>query len=125
MIRFIIVVLVVMLLWWLLRRAVPVPGLRVLKPARFEHEMMQDGRMLIDVREPHEFRQGYISGAINIPLRQLERRLGEIPFDQPLYLYCQSGIRSKRAAAILRKQGYTDISHLAGGMRVWNGPTAK
>lgn len=64
---------------------------------------------LIDVREPQEFDKGHILGARNIPLTQMKQRLIEMRPDKPVYLYCQSGSRSARAAQLLNKKGYTDI----------------
>ncbi|RSD27413.1 rhodanese-like domain-containing protein [Mesobacillus subterraneus] len=76
---------------------------------------------LIDVREPNEFAGGHILGARNIPLTQLKARLKEIRPDKPVYLYCQSGSRSGRAAQMLYKKGYKDLSHLQGGFKKWGG----
>jgi rhodanese-related sulfurtransferase len=76
---------------------------------------------LIDVREPNEFAGGHILGARNIPLTQLKARLKEIRPDKPVYLYCQSGSRSGRAAQMLYKKGYNDLYHLQGGFKKWGG----
>jgi len=76
---------------------------------------------LIDVREPNEFEAGHVIGARNIPLSQLKMRLKEIRPDKPVYLYCQSGARSGRAAQLLYKKGYKDLSHLQGGFKKWTG----
>jgi rhodanese-related sulfurtransferase len=76
---------------------------------------------LIDVREPNEFAGGHILGARNIPLTQLKARLKEIRPDKPVYLYCQSGSRSGRAAQLLYKKGYKDLNHLQGGFKKWGG----
>ncbi len=76
---------------------------------------------LIDVREPNEFANGHILGSRNIPLTQLKARLKEIRPDKPVYLYCQSGSRSGRAAQLLHKNGYKDLSHLEGGFKKWGG----
>ncbi|WP_217586688.1 rhodanese-like domain-containing protein [Lentibacillus saliphilus] len=76
---------------------------------------------LIDVREPQEFERGHILGARNIPLTQMKQRLVELRKDKPVYLYCQSGSRSARAAELLRKKGYTNINHLKGGFKKWTG----
>jgi rhodanese-related sulfurtransferase len=76
---------------------------------------------LIDVREPNEFDGGHILGARNIPLTQLKARLKEIRTDKPVYLYCQSGSRSGRAAQMLYRKGYKDLSHLEGGFKKWGG----
>jgi len=76
---------------------------------------------LIDVREPNEFEAGHILGARNIPLSQLKMRMKEIRPDKPVYLYCQSGIRSGRAAQTLYRKGYKELSHLQGGFKKWSG----
>lgn len=76
---------------------------------------------LIDVREPNEFESGHILGARNIPLSQLKLRMKEIRPDKPVYLYCQSGSRSGRAAVILHKRGYNELYHLKGGFKKWTG----
>ncbi|KGX90887.1 hypothetical protein N781_05835 [Pontibacillus halophilus JSM 076056 = DSM 19796] len=76
---------------------------------------------LIDVREPNEFKGGHILGARNIPVTQLKQRLQEVRKDQPIYLYCQNGTRSSRAAHILRKNGYQNLNQLQGGFKKWSG----
>lgn len=76
---------------------------------------------LIDVREPNEFENGHILGARNIPLSQMKMRMKELRPDKPVYLYCQSGMRSARAAQFLYRKGYKDLSHLQGGFKKWTG----
>ncbi|MGG3955157.1 rhodanese-like domain-containing protein [Bhargavaea massiliensis] len=80
---------------------------------------------LIDVREPDEYAAGHILGARNIPLTQLRFRMKELRKDQPIYLYCQNGIRSGRAAQILYRKGYRDLYHLKGGFKMWTGKVKK
>lgn len=101
-------------------RLAPVKGLRTLGSAEFKKQLNQHPKKaLIDVREPGEFRAGSIRGAVNIPLSQLGARWSEIPRDQSVYLFCQSGIRSKQAARVLSKQGFADLTHLQGGYMSW------
>jgi rhodanese-related sulfurtransferase len=76
---------------------------------------------LIDVREPNEYEAGHILGARNIPLTQLKTRLKELRTDKPVYLYCQSGLRSGRAAQMLNRKGYKELYHLKGGFKQWSG----
>jgi len=80
---------------------------------------------LIDVREPDEYAAGHILGARNIPLTQLRMRMKELRKDQPIYLYCQSGLRSGRAAQMLYRKGYRDLYHLKGGFKTWTGKVKK
>ena len=78
---------------------------------------------LIDVREPNEFDAGHIMGSRNIPLSQMKLRAKEIRTDLPVYLYCQSGLRSGRAGQYLYRRGYRNLSHLKGGFKQWTGKT--
>ncbi|SLL32702.1 Rhodanese-like protein [Mycobacteroides abscessus subsp. abscessus] len=76
---------------------------------------------LIDVREPNEYEAGHVLGARNIPLSQLKMRKSEIRSDKPVYLYCQNGMRSGRAAQFLHRKGYKDLTQLEGGFKKWTG----
>ncbi len=88
-----------------------------------EEEFRQGYRkaQLIDVREPNEFDNGHVLGARNIPLSQLKMRKGEIRSDKPVYLYCQNGMRSGRAAQFLHRKGYRQLTQLQGGFKKWSG----
>ena len=76
---------------------------------------------LIDVREPNEYEAGHVLGARNIPLSQLKMRKSEIRPDKPVFLYCQNGMRSGRAAQFLYRKGYKDLTQLEGGFKKWTG----
>ncbi len=78
---------------------------------------------LLDVREPGEFEAGHIEGAVNIPVRELPRRVKELPEDRGLKMvaYCASGIRSAYATMFLRVYGYGDVRTLEHGIREWAG----
>ena len=72
--------------------------------------------MLLDVRSAAEFRPGHLPGALNIPHTELRQRLGEIPRDRPLLVYCASGFRSYLALRLLRQSGWPDVRSLSGGL---------
>jgi phage shock protein E len=79
-------------------------------------EKIRSGARIIDVRTPAEFQDGAYPGALNIPLRILPLRIGELePKDKPVVLYCESGARSGHAARLLRQAGFTDVIN-AGGL---------
>ena len=81
--------------------------------------MVSAGALLLDVRSPEEFKAGHIEGAVNIPVQELEGRMGELGAkEKPIVVYCQSGGRSARAAAMLEGAGYTEIHNL-GAMSRW------
>jgi rhodanese-related sulfurtransferase len=65
--------------------------------------------ILVDVREPSEYKSGHIPNAINIPLRTLTHTLEKIPSDRPVVLYCSSGYRSGIGVMTLRLLGYENI----------------
>lgn len=78
-------------------------------------EMVQGGAMLVDVREPAEFQRGAVKGAVNIPLPELRRRVGELDIQRPCIVYCARGVQSEIAAFLLNQRGYS--AHvLVGGM---------
>lgn len=73
---------------------------------------------LLDVRTPAEFSNGHLPGAINLPLDSLRQRLAELEPGKPVYVNCQSGLRSYLACRILSAHGFT-CSHLSGGYRFY------
>ena len=75
--------------------------------------------LLIDVREPYEFKQGHLDGAWLIPLGQLERHMDAIPRDRDLVLYCRVGSRSAHGLEMLRAAGFRRAKHLKGGILAW------
>ena len=87
--------------------------------------------ILIDVREPGEYAQGYISGAINFPRGVLEMQIqmhpqvkdAEAPLEElnklPIYLICRSGARSALAAHSLQNMGFEQVKSVGGGMMAW------
>ena len=76
------------------------------------------GAPLIDVRQPEEWEEVRATGAVLIPLGELEDRLTEVPEGTTLYLICRSGARSMRAAEFLAGQG-RDAVNVAGGTLAW------
>ncbi|WP_225875874.1 rhodanese-like domain-containing protein [Cyanobium sp. NS01] len=68
-----------------------------------------DEALLVDVRQPSEYQAGHISGAINIPLKDLEHRLNLIPTDQAVVLYCSTGYRSAMGVMALQLQGFDQV----------------
>ncbi len=83
----------------------------------------ESGLRLIDCRDPEEFAFNRIDGAELIPLSTLPRvaadRLGDDK-SAPLVVYCHHGMRSARAASVLRQLGYLQAQSLAGGIDRWS-----
>jgi rhodanese-related sulfurtransferase len=91
---------------------------QTLSPQQYQQQFAQEKHLLLDVRQPEEFKAGHIPGAQNISLQTLEQRLAEVPKSQPVVLICRSGNRTKAAAQILAQAGYTQVYDL-GGMIQW------
>ncbi len=91
-----------------------------LTPAQVR-EWLGEGRplRLIDVRSPGEFARGHIKGALLIPLGELSARAGEIEHDAEVIVYCHSSARSRRAAELLSKLGYSHVYNMSGGVAAW------
>ena len=79
----------------------------------------RDGSVtLLDARTPQEFSGGTMEGFVNIPLDELRDRLDEIPRGKPVYVLCQSGLRSYLACRILSQRGY-ECRNFSGGYRLY------
>jgi rhodanese-related sulfurtransferase len=76
---------------------------------------------IVDVREPDEWREGHIPGAMHLPLAQLSVRSTELDPTRPVITVCRSGRRSLIAGDALQKAGFSDVASLAGGMIAWAG----
>lgn len=74
--------------------------------------------LLIDVRQPNEFRQSHVKGAKLIPLQELRHRMEELPRDREIVCICRSGARSGSAVRHLNNSGYTSFN-VQGGMMAW------
>lgn len=74
--------------------------------------------LIVDVRQPDEFRLGHISGAKLIPLTELYRHMSELPKGREIICICASGNRSSSASKILAKEGFT-VFNVQGGMNAW------
>lgn len=85
------------------------------------HSRIQAGDppLIIDVREPAEFKICRIPGAVLIPLGELAGRINELDPDSEVVLQCRSGARSARAASMLRNRGFRKARNLAGGILAW------
>ena len=82
-------------------------------------KLPRDGSVtLLDTRTPEEFTNGHIDGFANIPVDELRERLDEIEKEKPVYVICQSGLRSYIASRILDGNGY-EAYNFAGGFRFY------
>ena len=76
---------------------------------------------ILDVREPWEYESGHIEGAVNIPVKELPKRIDEIPGDEDteVVTYCESGFRSSHATIFLKAYGRKNVKNLEHGIHEW------
>ncbi len=75
--------------------------------------------LVIDVREPREFRRSHIPQALNVPLSRILEHLERLPREQTLVLVARTERRARRAAAVLKQEGFNNLIALKGGMMAW------
>lgn len=78
---------------------------------------------LIDVRSEREYSRGHIDDAININIANKEnfkKEIQKLDKAKPVYIYCQAGVRSRRASAIMQELGFATIYDFAGGWGAWS-----
>lgn len=117
------VIIIVYALYTLYRFVEARRAAKLLTPDEFKENMRKV--QIVDVREQPEFVAGHILGARNIPYTTFKQRYKELRKDQAVYLYDQKAALSGRAAALLKKQGYTDVFVLKGGYDAWDGKIKK
>jgi molybdopterin/thiamine biosynthesis adenylyltransferase/rhodanese-related sulfurtransferase len=94
-----------------------VAGVTRLSPARLRDLLGQAA--IVDVREPREFAVSRLPRAINIPVGELQRRVGELTSATSAVFVCRSGARSLAASAIAARAGIANVAHLEGGLLAW------
>jgi SulP family sulfate permease len=99
---------------------VPVGSIPNVSPLELQ-QVLRNGHapLVIDVREPNEFKKGHIAQARLVPLQEIFNFPSVIPNDRDIVLVCQGGQRSQRATAFLQEHGYENVVMLQGGMLAW------
>ena len=88
-------------------------------PAEAEAQQRAGKIVLVDVREPNEWAQMHVPGAVHAPLSAFPAVLETLPTDRPVVFYCLSGKRSARALEIAQANGKAIDTHVAGGISAW------
>ncbi len=92
-------------------------------PEAVRQRMAAADTLVIDVREPDEYGQGHLPGAISIPRGMLEFRISSEPAlqrtERPLVVYCKTGGRAALATVSLQSMGFGQVVSLAGGYEAW------
>lgn len=94
----------------------------VLPPEVYKDKISSHPGVLLDVRTDREYAQGHLEGAVNLDVfksADFKAFCGSLNKEQPFYLYCRSGSRSKTASRILSRMGFKEIYDLEGGILNW------
>ena len=96
-------------------------AIREITTAEAEEELARPGTILLDVREPDEYEQGALSGAVHLPRGNLESSIeGRIPDKSAhVLVMCAGGVRSAFAADTMQQLGYSDVASVTGGFNRW------
>jgi len=107
-----------MLLWPLVRRTAGGPWVNTTRAIEL---INREDALLLDVRDAGEYGAGHLLGAKHLPLARIDEGAGELAKkkERPLIVYCDSGERSAKAAAALKRQGFTRVTALSGGLDAW------
>ena len=107
-----------MLLWPFVRRTTGGPWVNTTQAT---HLINREDALVVDVREPNEFAAGHVLGAKNLPLARLDASGADLAKkkERPVIVYCDGGERSAKALATLKKQGFTRVANLSGGLGAW------
>jgi rhodanese-related sulfurtransferase len=74
---------------------------------------------ILDVRNPEEFQICRIPGSMLLPLPEIAQRVGELSKEKDMVVHCKSGMRSAKAIAFLKQQGFQKLTNLKGGILAW------
>lgn len=90
-----------------------------ISPADAAPKTQEAYAQFVDVRTEAEYKAGHADRAVNIPLDTIEQNLDRIEKNEPVYVICETGRRSKEASDILAKKGYKMVYNITGGTAEW------
>ena len=96
-------------------------GFKSVTPAEAVRFINKEDALVLDIRESNELSQGSIRGAKHLALSVLKQRLEELQeyIEKPIIMYCKTGNRSTQACEILKKNNFSNVMSLKGGLEAW------
>jgi len=104
---------------FIINRFLPVKGVATITPPEVRQKLKDENVQGIDVRTPGEYQANHRKPFKNIPLASLKTKAEKLDKTKEVVVICQSGMRSKKAAGMLKKQGFENVSNVKGGMNAW------
>jgi rhodanese-related sulfurtransferase len=95
---------------------------------KWASESVETNNIILDVRTPEEFSEGYIANATNLNIYDANTFMSKIQSynkENSFYLYCKSGARSAQACQIMSQLGFNNVYNLLGGITNWKGEISK
>ncbi|MGG0283086.1 rhodanese-like domain-containing protein [Bacillus pacificus] len=101
---------------FVISRFLPVKGVQNISRKELKSIAGKKGKQFIDVRTVGEYRGNHMKGFQNIPLNDLASKTNQLDKNREVIVICQSGMRSKQAAKVLKKLGFQHVINVSGGM---------
>ncbi|MED0940076.1 rhodanese-like domain-containing protein [Bacillus mobilis] len=101
---------------FVISRFLPVKGVQNISGKELKSMAGKKGKQFIDVRTVGEYRGNHMKGFQNIPLNELASKANHLDKNKEVIVICQSGMRSKQAAKVLKKLGFQHVINVSGGM---------
>ncbi|WP_197025128.1 rhodanese-like domain-containing protein [Paucisalibacillus sp. EB02] len=112
-------ILLIIVIAFFINRFMPVKGVTNLSVQETKDKFKDNHVQFIDVRTPSEYNSNHRKPFKNIPLSNLSNNVETLDKEKEVVVICQSGMRSARAAKMLKKQGFQKIYNVKGGMSAW------
>lgn len=116
---FLTILFFVIAIWFLVSRILPAKGVKQITSDELKGMLKNKDKQFIDVRTPVEYKSNAIKEFKNIPLHDLRNKLNSLSKDKEVVVICQSGMRSNKASSLLKKNGFTKVTNVKGGMSTW------
>ncbi|WP_249871681.1 rhodanese-like domain-containing protein [Oceanobacillus saliphilus] len=112
-------ILIILIIAYFVSRFMQVKGITNISVQEAKGKFKDNDAQFIDVRTPGEYKANHRKPFKNIPLSNLSSKSVSLDKEKEVVVICQSGMRSAKAAKILKKQGFQNISNVKGGMSSW------
>ena len=110
------IIIIVLVVLFFASRMMPVKGVTNITPQQAKAKFKDKNVQFIDVRTPGEYRANHRKPFKNIPLANLASEINKLDKEKEIVVICQSGMRSKQAAKLLKRHGFQKIYNVQGGM---------
>lgn len=98
----------------------PAEAAALLKRAQEARDVPETNFVLLDVREPAEYRMAHVEGSRHIPMGEIPSRVQELDPEAHIITMCHAGVRSMNVAVWLRDQGFERVQSMRGGIDAWS-----